>query len=148
MKKNNGQTLIEVLVAVFVISIVLVALMSAVTYSLRNANYAKNKSTATKYVEEGIEAVRSIKERDWSIFTAAQGTDKGLSYNSTNQYWEFNAAAFDNPESGSTFFKRVVRVSACTGTPITACTLNIKVFWNNRGPYDSYSEVTTIYSRF
>lgn len=148
MKQTKGQSLVEVIVAVFVISIVLVTLVSSVTYSLRNSNYSKNKSLASKYAQEGLDAVRSIKERDWTLFTGASDTDKGIIYNRTNKYWEFaSSPGFDYP-SGSTLFKRVVRVFGCSGSPVTSCSVNVKVYWNDKGSYDAYSENTTIFSRY
>ena len=68
---KQGQTLVEVLVAVGVTTLLLVAMVAAVTRSLSNAQFSKNKSQAAKYVEEGLEVVRSVRDNsvDWSTFS-------------------------------------------------------------------------------
>lgn len=67
---KKGQTLVEVLVAVGVTTLLLVAMVAAVTRSLANAQFSKNKAQATKYVEEGLEVVRSKRDNaaSWAVF--------------------------------------------------------------------------------
>lgn len=66
---SNGQSLVEVVVSMGIISMILVGLVSAITYSLANTQFARNKALATKYSQEAIEWYRS--ERDtlgWAAF--------------------------------------------------------------------------------
>lgn len=55
---SKGQTLIEVIVAMTVGILVVMALVLATIFSLRNASFAKNSAQATKLAQEGIERVR------------------------------------------------------------------------------------------
>lgn len=100
LKKRNlqaGQSIIEATVSVGVVALIIVALVSVVTLSIRNAVFSKNKSLATKYVTEGLEAVRSIRERDWQELVA--GTH-GLKYDISDG-WTLDGSS-DTPAAGFT----------------------------------------------
>ncbi|MDP3758420.1 MAG: prepilin-type N-terminal cleavage/methylation domain-containing protein, partial [Candidatus Daviesbacteria bacterium] len=76
MRNDKGQSLIEVIVAATVGILVVSALTFTTIFSLRNANLAKNSAQATKLAQEGIEKVRSIRDRDIDgkvAYTDAQG---------------------------------------------------------------------------
>lgn len=60
----KGQTLLEVIVTSAVGILVVSALTFAVIFSLRNAGFAKNQAQATKLAQEGIEKVRSFRDRN------------------------------------------------------------------------------------
>ena len=63
MFNEKGQTLLELIVVVAVSVIVVGALVFATIASLRNASFSKNQSLATKLAQEGIEKVRSARDR-------------------------------------------------------------------------------------
>lgn len=68
-KSEKGQTLIEVLVAIVMISGVLVAFLSALTNAAANLQYSRNKTQATKYAQEAIEYIRTQRDfNTWSDF--------------------------------------------------------------------------------
>lgn len=100
---QKGQSVIEAVISVAVVSLIIVALVSAVTVSVRNSTFAKNKTLTTKYVNEGMEAVRSIRERDWQELTS--GTH-GLK--NTAGVWTFNTTISDTPATG---FVRQIEVT-------------------------------------
>ena len=64
MKSENGQSLIEVIVAAAVGILVVTALTFATIFSLRNANFANSSARATKLAEEGLEKVRTLRDRN------------------------------------------------------------------------------------
>lgn len=64
MSSESGQTLLEVVAASAVGVVVVTALTFATIYSLRNANFAKNSSQATKLAQDGIERTRSERDRN------------------------------------------------------------------------------------
>ena len=68
MKK--GFSLIEVLVFVTVLSLVFVAAMAVVTYSLKTMKINEHKILASHYAEEAMEWVKGQKEDNWVEFTA------------------------------------------------------------------------------
>ncbi|HUS59771.1 MAG TPA: prepilin-type N-terminal cleavage/methylation domain-containing protein [Nevskiaceae bacterium] len=71
MRREKGQSLIEVLVALAVMAIVILALVRVTTVSIRNATFAKNRALATKYAQEGMEKVRAYRDEVvWETFTS------------------------------------------------------------------------------
>lgn len=64
LKNENGQSLIEVLVALAVMVIVILALVRVTTVSIRNATFAKNRALATKYAQEWIEETRKSRDNN------------------------------------------------------------------------------------
>lgn len=66
-KNEDGQTLLELIVVISVSIIVIGALVFTTIASLRNAQFSKNQAQATKLAQEGIERVRTGRDRDSSI---------------------------------------------------------------------------------
>jgi type II secretory pathway pseudopilin PulG len=68
-KRQEGQSLLEVLTALGVAVIIIVALSILAVSSLRNAQHARAQAEATKYVNGGLEQVRTVRDRQgWSMF--------------------------------------------------------------------------------
>lgn len=72
-KKENQKafTLIEMLVAVSIFSVAIVAMMVVVGADLKNINYTKKKLVATYLASEGIELMRSIRDT-YGLYDALQ----------------------------------------------------------------------------
>lgn len=68
MKKQKGQTLLEILLAFSVSILVLSAIVISVAGSLSNAQYTKNQNLANSYAQEGLAMVRQIRDSDWKNF--------------------------------------------------------------------------------
>ena len=67
--KSQGQTLIEMLLAVSIAALVLIGLTKAVVIGLRNARFAKNQSLATQYAQETMEKIRVERDQNnWNGF--------------------------------------------------------------------------------
>jgi len=65
----------EVVIALFIISMIIVGIVSLSTISLSNSIFSRNKNLAGKYSQEAIEWLRSQKETDFGLFeTNAVGT--------------------------------------------------------------------------
>lgn len=64
---DKGQSLMELMIVIAVGLIVFAALTFATITSLRNAHFSRNQLQATKYAQEGVEKVRSIRDRDGSV---------------------------------------------------------------------------------
>jgi Tfp pilus assembly protein PilV len=73
MKKFRGQTLIEALTALAIISIVITAITVAVTAALSNAKYNQNETLATKYAQQGSELVNQIRDDNYNNFKNYSG---------------------------------------------------------------------------
>lgn len=70
----KGQSLIEVLVALGIISIIVTSVASIITSSLGNTQFSKDQNTATKYAQEGLEMTRSIRNANYTTFASVNGT--------------------------------------------------------------------------
>ncbi len=83
MKKQTGQTLLEILLAFSVLILVLSAIVVGITTSLSNTQYTKNQGLATAYAKEAIAVVRQIKDSSWSDFSSKTQPVYCLPQNST-----------------------------------------------------------------
>ncbi len=64
IRNSLGQTLLEVMVVIAVSIVVVAALVFATIASLRNAQFSNNEARATSLAQEGLEKVRSIRDRN------------------------------------------------------------------------------------
>lgn len=91
--RNKGQTLIEVVVVIAVMVIVVSALTFATIASLRNAQFAKNQSQATKLAQEGLEKVRVGRNRNQCVTIALvdiNSWDGGnTNCSGTSSFWDY-----------------------------------------------------------
>lgn len=70
---QKGETLIEALVALGLISVVVTAVASTIITSLSNVQYNENQTLATKYAQQGLESVRQIRNQNYSAFRNLDG---------------------------------------------------------------------------
>ncbi|MBU4056467.1 prepilin-type N-terminal cleavage/methylation domain-containing protein [Patescibacteria group bacterium] len=61
----SGFTLVEVMIAVAVLSIGLLGAANLITYNISNSAKAINKTIATNLAQEGIELARNIRDTNW-----------------------------------------------------------------------------------
>lgn len=66
MWSEKGQTLIELIIVITVGASIVVALTFATISTLRNAQFAKNQTQATKLADEALERTRTGRNRDLS----------------------------------------------------------------------------------
>ena len=87
MNNDKGQSLIEVIVAMTVGILVVSALTFATIFSLRNAGFAKASAQATKLAQEGIERVRTGRDRNIAISDFQLGT-QGITSWDDSDLWD------------------------------------------------------------
>lgn len=64
----KGQTFIEVLTVLGVITVIVTALAGVVITSTSNVQYSKNQNLATQYAQEGMEIMRQKRDTDYVAF--------------------------------------------------------------------------------
>lgn len=69
-----GQSMFELLVAVFVIAIVLTALVSLVSTTVGNTTFSRERTQAANYTQEAVEWLRSERDKDWGVFRTRAGS--------------------------------------------------------------------------
>ena len=92
MKKlfNNkkGFTLIEVLIACSIMSLITISVMSAATKGIQLSNRALKQVQANLLLEEGAEAVKSIRDDNWNtISSLSPDTNYYLSFDTNTNKW-------------------------------------------------------------
>lgn len=81
MLSNKGQTLLELVVVVAVSVLIIGALVFATISSLRNAQFSKNQSQVTKLAQEGIEKVRSLRDRNGAVYYTRDDSTQTSNFN-------------------------------------------------------------------
>lgn len=62
---RKGQSLVEAIVAIGITLLVITGLVVLAVGAVRSATLAKNRSLAVQYAQEGMEALRSVRDRDF-----------------------------------------------------------------------------------
>lgn len=153
-----GFTIIEVLVACTIITISMFALMQTAQKGINLSEYALTKSQASFLLEEGAEAVKSIRDNNWETINGLTlNTPYYLFFDTTSKVWSLNNTT-TTTLSGSIpsypidgVFRRVVTISSVnrdinddivsTDGTIDPRTkkVTIMAIWNNGGITNSKS---------
>ena len=140
-----GQTLIETLSALAIISIVITAIGISVTAALSNAKYNQFVTLATKYAQQGSERMTQIRDEDYNQFKNYNGT----------YCFSKNQTTISNPPQGScttpnvdNFIRFVVIQQAACAVNVARVTVNV-VFTDGKciaGSYCHQQSVSTCLS--
>lgn len=87
---KQGFSLVEVIIALGVFAILAAGVFNVATSSYKNFYGTGDKQSLTEYAQEGIEAVRAIRDNSWQDIEDAVG-DNGLV--KTDGYWEFSGSS-------------------------------------------------------
>jgi type II secretory pathway pseudopilin PulG len=145
-KDQKGQSLLEVLTALGVAAVVIVALSILAVSSLRNAQHARSQTEATKFVNEGIEQVRTVRDqKGWNAFggytiNSCYVVDTTVSpWSLTNNGGVVVCGSGGEP-IGSTQFKREIKLEdanlsggtpGCSTGPCPGRKITVSVFWTD-----------------
>lgn len=121
---QKGQALIEILFAVGIVVVVLVAVASATIKSIQNASFAEASAKAASLVEEGIENARILRDQNtWSDFT-------------TVLTWPLNEAGL-----GGGLFSRTTTVGDTIPPAANKKVITVTVSWtDSKGAHQRSSE--------
>lgn len=78
LKLSKGQSIIEVIVALSLVAIVVLALVRVTISSIQNSSFAKDQQIATQYAQEGIENARKLKEENEVEFWSKNGSEEEI----------------------------------------------------------------------
>jgi prepilin-type N-terminal cleavage/methylation domain-containing protein len=113
LNKSSGFTIIETMVAVFILAIALTALLNLTAQSLFTARYARNEITANYLAQEAADYIRN--QRDSIAFLNNGAVDDWLSFLSVFGYPGTKCFATDG-----CYFNVNALTSSITGCPTTA----------------------------
>jgi len=107
--RNRGFSLVEVIVAAAVILVALLGIVAAFNSFIKLARSNSNAVEAAYLAEEGVQAVKSIRDASWAtnISPLSLNTNYFLTY--TSHTWGLNTT---NTFIDSTFERKVVFASA------------------------------------
>jgi len=64
-KSGAGFTILEVIIAIFLITVGLISVYSTATYITSSSRLSKGKLIASQLAQEGVEVVRNIRDQNW-----------------------------------------------------------------------------------
>ena len=159
-KMTKGFTIMEAMVAIFIITTGIVGVSTLATQTISSAQISKDKLIAAYLAQEGIEIVRNIRDTNWlKNFTWDTNLDLGdfqTDYSSpdltscptpcdygspgTNlQFLKIDGGFYNYSSLGTeTKFKRKITISALAGdtSPYYRKNVKVEVFWQEKGkPY-------------
>lgn len=65
---TNGQSIIEVVIALSLLALVVLGLVKVSIVSINNAAFARDQRAATQYAQEGLESARQCREENEIAF--------------------------------------------------------------------------------
>lgn len=71
---NLGQSLLEVVFSIVISALVISGIVSLASVAVRNSSFARNKTLATRHVQETSEWIRQRRDEEaWSVFSSRNG---------------------------------------------------------------------------
>jgi len=104
VNSRKGFTLVEVLIGCAIISVTVFALMVSARKTIQLSNRALKQAQANTLLEEGVEAVKSIRDNSWSsISSLASNTNYYLYFNTGSNEWTLSLSTSTPPLSVPTY---------------------------------------------
>jgi len=73
-KNQNGQTIIEAVVALAAVFVIVAAIAVVILNAVNNSQFVKNQNLANKYAQQGMEYVRGIQAGNLDEFNTLSGS--------------------------------------------------------------------------
>jgi len=135
-----GQSMFELLVAVFVVGITLTALLGLVTNSIGNTSFSRERTQAAKFTQEAVEWLRSERDSDWGVFKA-RSSPAGTVYCLQSLSWTSSCGTIAN----SPFSREVTLINDPADPDLVEA--RIKTSWQDaNGTHES--RVTTYFTNW
>lgn len=134
MRSERGQSLFEVVLALAIATIIIVAMVALASLAIRNSNFSRNKTLATRYSQEATEWLRGERDTDFDAFFVRAANPlyclKSLSWTESTI-----GPCTDGQEIPGTLFKREIGFIRTTvdvgGVPKNVVEAEIKVYWQD-----------------
>lgn len=126
LNNMKGQTLIEVLIALGILSLVVTGIATVVTSGLSNTQFSKDQNTATKYAQEALEITRNIRNKNYTEFSSFNGIyclPKGADTLGSVQ----SACSLPNVDN----FIRSVQIEQSPGCGVNVSKITVVVSWQD-----------------
>lgn len=148
IRLNSGSTLVEVLVAIFIVGLVVTGAMLSIAYSVKNSAEARYREAATQLAQDGMEVVKLRREiEQWDTFDNRNGT-YCLSNLSSGAIGggivdgSNCAVATEQPNDKKSYVRYVIISSTTTPPTVTA---TVVVEWTTDGNIEQDVEITQVF---
>lgn len=120
---KRGQSLIEALAAIAVTMLVVTSLVGLGVGAIRSATVSRNRFLAVSYAQEGMEAIRSVRDRGYGELPSPGGPYK-LAWSGSQWGWAAGTESLDP------IFTRDFRVTSVGSGKLQ---ITVEVKWTDRG---------------
>lgn len=144
MDNQSGFSLLGIIIAIFIISIGLTAILTLSNFSVRAAAVSKDKAIASFLAQEGVEAVRFMRESqvDWNGWYGSIGNGSYcVQYNSgllgfADTPLLIDGSGFYQYNSGTAtpFYRRIILTKAPSGDS-NELKVVAEIKWQDRGQW-------------
>ncbi len=134
---NQGQSLFEVIIAVGVTSIVLVAIINTAIVSVRNTSYSRNKTLAARHIQEANEWLRGERDASWDSFSAHATISPSWCLSTLD--WAKARSCTETDNIVGTPFERELILTIISTQQIST---QVKVYWNDSQGYHEVKSAT------
>lgn len=135
MKFENGQSIFELVMAIAISALIVVAIVSLATLSIRNSGFSKNKALAATYVQQAAEWLRGQRGDDMTVFETGIVKAENVARCFNVLGWDsLNACPAGDKISGTPFTREVTFSQTDTvknGSVITVYDADIVVSWSD-----------------
>ena len=135
-ENKKGQSLFELLVAVFITAVTLVTLLSLVGSSVSNSTLARDRSEAVRYTNEVTEWLRSERDANWTTFIS-RATASGRTYCLQNLLWSATGTCV--PITGTKFTRELTLIYDAAADPNVVEARVVTTWSDSSGTHESRS---------
>lgn len=123
-RTQAGQALLELVIILMVLGIIITAVISVVTNSVRNARFSKDQAQASRYAQEALEWARSQRDISWTNFQSR--TDRTYCMQALS--WAISSVCTSSQTiAGTNFVRNVTLATIGTSTILT----DVSVSWTD-----------------
>lgn len=126
---EKGQSLFELVVAIAVSALIIVAVVSLTTNAIRSANFSKNNAIANSLAQDAVEWLRTQRDSDPTTFFT----------NSDTQFWCFMNLDWNSPGGCSSdalianLFIREAQFTPDVSGGKSVVHVTVTVYWSDTG---------------
>jgi len=142
MNLQKGQSMFELVVAIAICALIIVAIVSLTTNSIRNSSYSKNKALAATYAQQATEWLRGQRDSgiDAFITNVLAKTDSARCLNDLS--WITIASCPSGSTITGTPFQRDV-IFTIGGDAETVMYADIKISWSDSAGLHQITSATS-----
>ena len=138
---NQGQSMFEVVLALFIITMIIVAVVILSTNSISNSLFSRSKTQASRYSQEAVEWLRNERETNSEDFVIATNTAVYCLKSNPPSFTETGACSSDEFITG-TIFKRQVTFTTSDVFSKSIINATVVTSWNDPKGYHEARAVT------